>query len=84
VWKSGKEESGKEVSSKHFQMRFGSVPERKEGRRPAATSVAGSIRKFAVGIPAICVCNPPRKIHADQSHFYHMEHHTGREIPVLL
>jgi hypothetical protein len=44
----------------------------------------GKGRKFAVAIPAILYVHSPRKIHEDQSHFYHMEQHTGREIPVLL
>ncbi len=83
-------------------LRFSTFPQRKNGKRPAATSVAAAFistagdkekwleasvgrgRKFAVAIPAICMCNPPRKIHENQSHFYHMEQHTGREIPVLL
>ncbi len=83
-------------------MRFSTFPQRKNGTRPAATSVAAAFistagdnekwleasvgrgRKFAVAIPVICMCNPPRKIHENQSHFYHMEQHTGRDIPVLL
>jgi hypothetical protein len=60
-------------------LRFSTVPQRKKGTRPAATSLAAAFvstagdkekwleasvgrgRKFAVAIPAICMCNPQQK-----------------------
>lgn len=82
-------------------LRFNTVPQRKKGTRPAATSLAaafvstaGDKEKWLEASwqrPEVCCGNTsylyvqsPRKIHEDQSHFYHMEQHTGREIPVLL
>ncbi len=82
-------------------LRFSTFPQRKNGTRPAPTSVAAAListagdkekrlealvgrgQMFAVAIPGISMCNPPRKIHENHSHFYHMEQHTGREIPIL-
>jgi len=50
--------------------------------------VAGSIYwqrpKVCCGNTSYLYVQSPRKIHEDQSHFYHMEQHTCREIPVLL
>jgi hypothetical protein len=53
----------------------------KEKRQEACI---GRGQKFVVAIPALCMCNPLGKIHENHSHFYHMEQHTDREIPVLL
>jgi hypothetical protein len=83
-------------------LRYSTFPQRKNGTRPAATSVAAAFistagdkekwleasvgrgRKFAVAIPAICMCNPPRKIHENQSHFYHMEHTLAEKYQFFL